>query len=162
MSIASASISTPMNDIAASVTASSPHPMDAHVGRRLRMQRMLLGLSQKAVGEQVGVTFQQIQKYERGVNRVSAGLLHDFARVMRVPVNFFFDGWEASETSDGAAYAGFAEAPAAGYDAGPSATSKDAMEILRAYGRISDPQVRKKVLDLMRAMADTPAKDSTD
>jgi transcriptional regulator with XRE-family HTH domain len=129
--------------------------MDIHVGRRLRLQRMLLGLSQKIVGEQVGVTFQQIQKYERGVNRVSAGLLHDFARVLNVPISFFFEDWSQSG-AESAMEAGFAEPTAPGYDAGGlNVASKDAMEILKAYGRISDPVLRKKVLDLVRAMADS-------
>ncbi len=74
-----------------------PHPVDVHVGARLRLRRKMMGLSQSALGTKVGVTFQQVQKYENGTNRISAGRLHDFANILDVPISFFFDGYDEFE-----------------------------------------------------------------
>ena len=129
-------------------TLSTPHPMDVHVGQRLRMQRSFLGLSQKAVGEKIGVTFQQIQKYERGVNRISASLLHELSQLLRVPVAFFFEGVAAPNAQ------GFAEPAAPSYEAGPSVdpTSKESMQLLRAYFSLPNDQLRKQLYDLALSM----------
>ncbi len=74
------------------MTKKSPHPVDVYVGRRLRLRRTLLGLSQTAVAKQLGLSFQQLQKYENGTNRIGAGRLHDLAEILKVPVSFFYDG----------------------------------------------------------------------
>ncbi len=129
------------------------HPVDIHVGKRLRMRRTLLGLSQEAIGNAIGVTFQQIQKYERGINRMGASRLFDFSRVLNVPVSFFFEAYEQA-----------GEAPVYGQGMAENETnfeheklsSRETLEIVRNYYRISDPAVRKKVSELIKSLADKP------
>jgi transcriptional regulator with XRE-family HTH domain len=130
---------------------SDPHPVDIHVGRRLRLKRTILGMSQESVGKQIGVTFQQIQKYERGINRMGASRLYDFAKALGVPVSYFFDGFGDYTAQEGAAlYA--AEPNASGYEA-ESVNNRETLEVMRAYYRIKNPAVRKRIVDLIKAMA---------
>lgn len=91
-----------------------PNPIDAHVGTRVRLRRMLLGMSQEKLGEHLGLTFQQVQKYEKGVNRIGASRLFDLARVLAVPIQFFYDEAPAEQTETYSA-PGFAERPAESY-----------------------------------------------
>jgi transcriptional regulator with XRE-family HTH domain len=135
---------------------SKSSPIDAHVGARIRLRRSLLGMSQERLGEALGLTFQQIQKYERGVNRVGASRLWDLARVLDVPVGFFFDDLQESfrqgQAEAGGRHAlGFAEGQEAFGD--DPMTRRETIELVRAYYRISDPQVRKRMLDLIRSLA---------
>ena len=130
---------------------SESHPVDVYVGKRLRLKRTLLGLSQEAIGNAIGVTFQQIQKYERGINRMGASRLHDFARALGVPVSYFFDGYSSEGTTN--AY-GMAESDASAFDH-EQVPNRETMEMMRAYYRIKSPTQRKRVLDLMKAMAET-------
>lgn len=136
------------------------HPVDVHVGKRLRLRRSMLGLSQEQLGKEIGVTFQQIQKYERGVNRVGSSRLYDFAKVMGVAVGYFFDDMDG-ET---AAAAGFAE-DSAGFEK-QQLDNKETLALIRAYYRITDPDVRKKVLSLVKAMGpvedDKPASNDSE
>ena len=118
--------------------ASVPNPIDVHVGRRLRLRRTLLGMSQEKLGEAVRLTFQQIQKYERGVNRIGSSRLYQLSQILDVPVSFFFDG----------------------LDEGASVWSPDdiwlkreTLNFVRAYYRIGDPAARKGLSDLIKAMA---------
>jgi transcriptional regulator with XRE-family HTH domain len=106
----------------------NPNPIDVHVGSRVRLRRTLLGMSQEKLGDAIGLTFQQVQKYERGTNRVGSSRLFDRARVLDVPVSFFFDEMSAS-------------------------TSARSPGRLRAYYRITDPRVRKRVFELTKSMA---------
>lgn len=129
---------------------SESHPVDVYVGKRLRLKRTLLGLSQEAIGNAIGVTFQQIQKYERGINRMGASRLHDFARALGVPVSYFFDGYSADSTTNAYGMAE-GEAPAFEHEGMPN---RETMEMMRAYYRIKSPTQRKRVLDLMKSMAD--------
>ena len=124
-----------------------PNPIDVHVGARLRLRRTLLGLSQEKLGEAVGITFQQLQKYERGSNRISASRLFNLSQVLEVPVSFFFDDMPQ---------AGAQPAPEA---AAPSETEefdsmarRETLELVRAYYRIGDPSVRKRTFDLVKAL----------
>lgn len=131
---------------------SVPHPVDIHVGRRLRLKRTILGLSQEAVGKEIGVTFQQIQKYERGINRMGASRLFDFAKALGVPVSYFFDGYGDYAMDEVSAYA-LGEPTAAGYEP-EKVNNRETLEVMRAYYRIKSPAVRKRIIDLIKAMAD--------
>jgi len=135
---------------------SRPSPIDVHVGSRIRLRRTLLGMSQERLGEALGLTFQQVQKYERGVNRVGASRLFDLARVLDVPISFFFDDMPeplAREYGNGAVRraVGFAE-PQEGFD-DDTLHRRETLELVRAYYRITDPAVRKRVFDLIKSLA---------
>lgn len=130
---------------------STPHPVDIHVGRRLRLKRTFLGLSQESVGKQIGVTFQQIQKYERGINRMGASRLYDFAKTLGVQVAYFFEGFGDYVVEDGAA-AGAAESGAAAFEH-ENVNNRETLEVMRAYYRIKNPAVRKRIIELIKAMA---------
>jgi len=133
-------------------TKGGPNAIDIHVGARVRLRRTLLGLSQEKLGEALGLTFQQVQKYERGINRVGASRLFALARVLDVPITFFYEELPAA-LSGGAPrrLPGFAETAAANYDAGPM-SNRETMALINAYYGISDPRKRRKVLDLIRTM----------
>lgn len=128
-----------------------PHPVDIHVGKRLRLRRTILGLSQEAIGNAIGVTFQQVQKYERGVNRMGSSRLFDFSRILTVPVSYFFEELDNTASSP-APLSGVAE------DAAPfeheKMSSRETLEMMRAYYRITDPHVRKRVFELIKSLAD--------
>lgn len=135
---------------------SRPSPIDVHVGSRIRLRRTLLGMSQERLGEALGLTFQQVQKYERGVNRVGASRLFDLARVLDVPISFFFDDMPeplAKEYGGSAVRraVGFAE-PQEGFD-DETLHRRETLELVRAYYRITDPSVRKRVFDLIKSLA---------
>lgn len=133
-----------------------PSPIDAHVGARIRLRRTLLGLSQERLGEQLGLTFQQVQKYERGLNRVGASRLFDLSRVLDVPIAFFFDDMPEGIT---ARHGGNSTLPAGGFADRQDAFGTDealhrreTLELVRAYYRITDPAVRKRVFELVKSM----------
>ncbi len=130
---------------------STPHPVDVYVGRRLRLKRTILGLSQESVGKQIGVTFQQIQKYERGINRMGASRLYDFARALGVQIAYFFDGYGDYVIEEDSALA--MNEPAATKFEGEKINNRETMEVMRAYYRIKNPAVRKRIVDLIKAMA---------
>ena len=125
-----------------------PNPIDAHVGTRVRLRRMLLGMSQEKLGEHLGLTFQQIQKYEKGINRIGASRLFDLSQVLGVPVQFFYEELAVG----GAAAGGFAERPAESY-AVEFLGSREGLELNKAFARITDPRVRRSIVDLVRAFA---------
>ncbi len=127
------------------------NPMDVHVGSRVRLRRMLLGMSQEKLGEHLGLTFQQVQKYEKGVNRIGASRLFDLARVLGVPIQFFYD--EAPNGARGAeAQAGFAEQPNESYVV-EFLGSREGLELNKAFSRITDPRVRRSIVEMVRALA---------
>src|SRR5258708_25233339 len=128
-----------------------PNPIDVHVGARLRLRRTMLGLSQEKLGEAIGLTFQQVQKYERGANRIGASRLHDLSRVLDVPVSFFFDNRDPVRAS--AIPAGFAQPAAESFDADPL-RRRDTVELVSAYYRIDAPALRRRLFELARALAD--------
>ncbi len=135
-----------------------PSPIDVHVGGRVRLRRTLMGMSQERLGEALGLTFQQVQKYERGVNRIGASRLFDLARVLDVPIGFFFDDMPdgVGGTTSGLtrrASAGFADAQDSFED--DTLHRRETLELVRAYYRIADPAVRKRVFDLIKSL--TPA-----
>lgn len=135
-----------------------PNPVDIHVGSRVRLRRMLLGLSQEKLGEHLGLTFQQIQKYEKGVNRIGASRLFDLAQVLGVPVQFFYDEAPGCEAAAPAA-PGFAERPAESYVL-EFLNSREGLELNKAFVRITDPAVRRSVIELVRSLAgEDPPRD---
>jgi transcriptional regulator with XRE-family HTH domain len=138
-----------------------PNPIDVHVGARVRLRRTLLGMSQEKLGEAIGLTFQQVQKYERGANRVGASRLFDLSRVLDVPVSFFFDDMsdDTSLQSPRMMVAGLVDEQAVSLDVDPM-TKRETLELVRAYYRITDPQVRKRVFELAKALAN--ASDGAD
>lgn len=136
---------------------SSPHPVDVYVGRRLRLKRTILGMSQDAVAKEIGVTFQQIQKYERGINRMGASRLFDFSKVLSVPVSYFFEGYGDYSVDEGGAYA-LGEPEAAGFEH-EKVNNRETLEVMRAYYRIKNPAVRKRIIELIKAMG---AEDDSD
>ena len=122
-----------------------PDAVDVHVGARIRLRRTLLGMSQSALGEAVGLTFQQIQKYERGANRVSASRLWEFSQVLDVPPSFFFD-----DLPEGVANR--TESVPVAADAETNVLAKrETLELVRAYYKIADPSVRKRMFELTKA-----------
>ncbi|RED51502.1 helix-turn-helix domain-containing protein [Aestuariispira insulae] len=130
-----------------------PNPVDIHVGGRVRLRRTLLGMSQEKLGEAIGLTFQQVQKYERGTNRVGASRLYDLSRVLDVPIQYFFDDM-TQDVADQAPRlrAGLDEMPEDTYERDPMA-KRETLELVRAYYRVKDPVVRKRIFDLCKAMA---------
>ena len=129
-------------------------PVDAHVGARVRLRRMLLGMSQEKLGESLGLTFQQIQKYEKGVNRIGASRLFEVSRVLGVPVQFFFD--EAPVLLGAGAARGLAEPAAQESYVVDFLGSRDGLELNKAFVRIEDPKVRRSIVELVRALAGEP------
>jgi transcriptional regulator with XRE-family HTH domain len=129
--------------------ADRPNPVDVHVGSRVRLRRTLLGMSQEKLGDALGLTFQQVQKYERGANRIGASRLYDLSRVLDVPVSYFFD-----EFGDRPALAsgGAGEEPAEAYQPNPM-MKRETLELVRAYLRIADPQIKRRVFELTKALA---------
>ena len=133
-----------------------PNPIDVHVGARVRLRRTLLGLSQEKLGEALGLTFQQVQKYERGANRVGASRLFDLSRVLDVPVSFFFDDMsdDTKSQSPSLLLSGGLEESSAEFEHDPL-TKRETLELVRAYYRIADPAIRKRVYELAKALAET-------
>lgn len=130
-------------------------PIDVHVGGRIRLRRTLLGMSQERLGEALGLTFQQIQKYERGVNRVSASRLFDLSRVLDVPISFFYDDLpSATDVSESDLRPlGFSEEQEAFGSGADQLNRRETLELIRAYYRITDIAVRKRVFELVKSMA---------
>jgi len=130
---------------------SKPNPVDVHVGKRVRLRRTLLGLSQEKLGAALGLTFQQVQKYERGTNRIGSSRLFRLSQILDVPVSFFFDDMEQDVA-----------APAGGVAEGTRPTfesdqlsRRETLELVRAYYRIVDPTVRKRLFELVKAVANS-------
>ena len=122
------------------------NPIDVYVGSRIRLRRNLMGMSQERLGDELGITFQQIQKYEKGTNRVGASRLQAIARILGVPVAFFFD-----ETAEDTANGGFSEANGA-FSVTEFCSSNEGLQLNRAFIAIDDARVRRRVLDLVKAL----------
>ena len=129
-----------------------PNPIDVHVGSRVRFRRMLLGMSQEKLGEKLGLTFQQIQKYEKGINRIGASRLFDLAQVLGVSVQFFYEEAPAAAEASQFVPDGFAERPDEGSIV-EFLRSRDGLELNRAFVRISDAKARRAIVDLVRSLA---------
>lgn len=126
-----------------------PNPVDVHVGARIRLRRNMIGLSQEKLGESLGITFQQIQKYEKGMNRVGASRLQAIANILNVPVTFFFDDMPGQSDKP----KGFDEESETTYVVG-FLNSSEGIQLARAFAKITDAKIRRKVLDLVRTLGD--------
>ncbi len=126
-----------------------PNPIDIHVGSRIRLRRTMLGMSQEKLGESLGITFQQIQKYEKGTNRVGASRLQNISTILNVPVSFFFED-VPGEQSD--SQSGFSEATSSNYVV-DFLSSSEGLQLNRAFVKIGDAKVRRKLVDLVKALA---------
>ncbi len=130
-----------------------PNPIDVHVGSRVRLRRTLLGMSQEKLGEAIGLTFQQVQKYERGANRIGSSRLFDLSRVLDVPISYFFEDMQpgVAERSP-SRLKGLAETKPEPFEPDPLA-KRETLELVRAYYRIADPAVRKRLFELTKSLA---------
>jgi transcriptional regulator with XRE-family HTH domain len=131
----------------------TPNPVDVHVGSRLRQRRTLTGISQEKLGDAVGLTFQQIQKYERGANRIGASRIYELSNILDVPVSFFFDEMPNElKTHEGRFAIGLRdqESPTQNNDA---LARRETLKLVRAYYKITDPRVRKRIFELVKALA---------
>jgi transcriptional regulator with XRE-family HTH domain len=124
------------------------NPVDVQVGNRVRIRRMLIGMSQEKLGEMLGLTFQQVQKYEKGVNRIGAGRLYDVSRILGVPIDYFYEGIHA-------------QPPGVAEDGAPPVmefvSSGEGLQLSLAFMKIKDGKVRKRVLDLVKSLAEEEA-----
>ncbi len=130
------------------MTKKSPNPTDKHVGSRVRMRRMMLGMSQEKLGDALDLTFQQVQKYENGTNRIGPSRLQQIAHFLQVPVSFFFEGAPDVPGSTG----GMSEAPSPAYVSDFLATS-DGLALTKSFMRIKDPKLRRRIVDLVSQIA---------
>ena len=129
----------------------APNPIDIHVGSRVRFQRVFIGMSQQKLGKLLGLTFQQVQKYEKGINRIGASRLFELAQIFSVPVQFFFD--ELTLSGGATSTPGFSE-DGSETNYSDFLSTREGIELNRAFQQIKDPKVRRNVVELVRAMAD--------
>ena len=126
----------------------APNPIDRHVGSRVRMRRMMLSMSQEKLGDALGLTFQQVQKYEKGTNRIGASRLQQISIILQVPVAFFFEGApEIPGRPDG-----MREAPSPAYVSDFLASS-EGLALTKAFMRIKEPKLRRRIVDLVKQIA---------
>jgi len=129
------------------------HPVDQYVGGRLRLRRKLLGMSQADLAKGLKLTFQQVQKYERGANRVGSSRLYDLSRVLDIPITYFFDDMpNAVQDKSPSRLMGLAHPPTVDYEPDPMA-KRETLELVRAYYRIADPALRKRLFELIKSIA---------
>ena len=126
-----------------------PNPIDIHVGSRIWLRRTMLSMSQEKLGEALGITFQQIQKYEKGTNRVGASRLQNISAVLNVPVSFFFEDAPGEQVSE---QVGLSEASSSNYVV-DFLSSSEGLQLNRAFIKIEDPKIRRKIIDLTKALA---------
>ena len=133
----------------------NPNPIDQHVGTRVRLRRTLMGLSQDKLADALGLTFQQVQKYERGANRVGASRLYDLSRVLDVPVGFFFDDMpdEIKNQTPSMLMSGELEESSAEFEHDPL-SKRETLELVRAYYRITDSTIRRRIYELAKSLGD--------
>ena len=130
------------------MSTKAPNPVDKYVGSRVRMRRIMLGMSQEKLGEALGLTFQQVQKYEKGTNRVGASRIQQISEILQVPVSFLFEGGPSSmANADGAS-----EGPSPSYVADFLATS-EGLTLTRAFTRIADAKLRRSIVELVEQIA---------
>ncbi|MCK5041300.1 MAG: helix-turn-helix transcriptional regulator [Sphingomonadales bacterium] len=127
--------------------SSNPDPVDIHVGYRVRLRRTLLGMSQEKLGSALGLTFQQIQKYERGANRIGSSRLYKLSKILDVNVSYFFDEMPEDEKM----FDGFGEGGLASFEA-DQVMSRETLELVRGYYCIANSSIRKRVFDLIKAV----------
>src|SRR6266571_1871549 len=132
----------------ATLAKKAPNPTDKHVGSRVRMRRMMLGMSQEKLGDSLGLTFQQVQKYEKGTNRIGASRLQQISHILQVPVAFFFEGAPNLQGQDGPR----TDAPSPAYVSDFLATS-EGLALTKAFMKIKQPKLRRRIVDLVEEIA---------
>jgi transcriptional regulator with XRE-family HTH domain len=125
-----------------------PNPIDVHVGARVRMRRVLIGMSQEKLGERLSLTFQQIQKYEKGTNRIGASRLQQISEILGVPVAYFFEGTPVPQPTTATGFSESASTFVVDF-----LSTVEGLQLNKAFIRIEDPRVRKKVVELVKALA---------
>lgn len=132
-----------------------PNPIDVHVGNRIRLRRTLLGMSQERLAEALGLTFQQVQKYEKGANRVSSSRLFDLMNILEVPLQYFFEEMSAKvREQTPSRLMGTSKLPDLGAEKDPMAR-RETLELVRAYYQIPDPAIRKRLFEMTKAVSRT-------
>jgi transcriptional regulator with XRE-family HTH domain len=137
------------------MSTKAPNPVDKYVGSRVRMRRIMLGMSQEKLGEALGLTFQQVQKYEKGTNRVGASRLQQISEILQVPVSFLFEGGPSGAVSGGS----FVEGTSPAYVSDFLATS-EGLALTRAFTRIADVKLRRSIVELVEQIATREAPDT--
>jgi transcriptional regulator with XRE-family HTH domain len=140
----------PAKKIEKRVPKKQANPIDVQVGNRVRIRRMLIGMSQERLGDLLGLTFQQVQKYEKGVNRIGAGRLFEMSRILNVPVDFFYEGVNSGPHNGN-------EGEAEGAPVMEFVSSGEGLQLSLAFMKIKDAKVRKRVLDLVKSLAEEEA-----
>ena len=135
------------------MSTKAPNPVDKYVGSRVRMRRIMLGMSQEKLGEALGLTFQQVQKYEKGVNRIGAGRLFEVSRILGVPIDYFYEGANGQFGGTPAHRSTETSPPVMEF-----VSSGEGLQLSLAFMRIKDLKVRKRVLDLVKSLADETSK----
>ena len=135
-------------------TKGTPNEMDVHVGQRLRVRRALLGLSQEKLAESIGLTFQQIQKYERGTNRISAGRLFELSKILDVPVSYFFEQFGNAQSSMLSTQGGLSDNEQDGFEHDDIMSRKETLDLVRVYYSVEDPDARKDIMKFIKSMSD--------
>lgn len=133
-----------------------PSPVDSHVGGKVKTRRLILGLSQEELGKAIGLTFQQVQKYERGTNRISVSRLMDISHALKAPLDYFLDG--CSSFGRKQVMRGVSDVRQAALEPEPF-TKKDVLELVRAYERIGKPQLKKQLLEMAKTLASSGGRD---
>ena len=128
-----------------------PSPVDVHVGARLRVRRTLSGMSQTTLGDAIGLSFQQMQKYERGANRISASRLFDLAQVLDVPIAYFFDDMPTAVAASSPTLGGGKAKKPPSYELDPMA-KRETLQLVRAYYKITDPEIRKRLFEMTKTL----------
>ena len=128
-----------------------PSPVDVHVGARVRVRRTLLGMTQTNLGDAIGVSFQQMQKYENGANRISASRLFTLSRVFDLPIEYFFDDMPTAVAASSPAQGGGKAKKLPSYEPNPMA-KRETMELVRAYYKIKDAEIRKRLFEMVKAL----------
>ena len=134
-----------------------PHPVDVYVGSRVRQRRTLLGMSQEKLGDAIGLTFQQVQKYERGANRIGASRLFELSKILDVPVAFFYEDMPSSTSQQVTDSSRQRVEKSQDYIQDPMA-KRETLELVRAYYKVSDARVRRRLFDLTKALAAASSK----
>jgi transcriptional regulator with XRE-family HTH domain len=138
----------PITELINNMAKKVPNPTDKYVGSRVRMRRIMLSMSQEKLGDGLGLTFQQVQKYEKGTNRIGASRLQHISNLLQVPVSFFFDG-----APQQAGFSGMGEAPSPGYVSDFLSTS-DGLSLTKAFIRIKDSKLRRRIVELVENIAE--------
>ncbi len=140
------------NDEIYETAGRKPNPVDIHVGSRVRYRRMIIGMSQEKLGEKMNLTFQQIQKYEKRTNRIGASRLFQLSKILEVPVGYFFED-AFSHGTPASANHGLHEPEQEGFLL-DFLNSREGLELNKAFAKIQDPKVRRRVIDLVRALSE--------